>query len=343
MQITRNSLGLPASLTVVADKDARDWCVVVVKGTFRTSDDGAMQPASEHVDVVYADEHYGDPETTSTRLECDFALHKPMTDVLVLGDAVPPGGASAREVVVGLEVEGRLKTAVVTGDRWWVAAVGSLVQTPPLPFTTMPLVFERAVGGPKHPENVVGVGPAVDGGRLPNLEHPRHRGAVIGFGVVGRAWQPRIGYAGTYDRHWLDHICPFLPNDFDHRYFQAAPSDQQFAHFRGGEVIRCIHMAAEPVVTYRMPAVDVPVCFSFRDRDVLEQAVLDTVILEPHHGRATLSWRARVALGKKIDALREVHIGRSPPASDMLGYRRGKPAFAGLGATLTWLERRRRR
>src|SRR5690554_5570199 len=32
MQFTRNSTGMPAALTVTADKDARDYAVVVVKG-----------------------------------------------------------------------------------------------------------------------------------------------------------------------------------------------------------------------------------------------------------------------------------------------------------------------
>lgn len=342
MQITRNTIGLPAELTVVADKDARDYCVVVVKGTFSVAPDGTTQVASEQAPFVHADVHQGDPESTSIRSECDFALHKPMTDVLVVGQAMSPGGAPVTELVVGLEVEGRLKTAVVTGDRWWVAAAGSLVATPPRAFTSLPLVFERAVGDAKNPRNLVGIGAPVPGGPIPNITHPQHRGEVIGFGIVGRSWQPRVGYAGTYDRHWLDHVCPFLPSDFDHRYYQAAPIDQQFPHFRGGEVIRCIHMADEPVVTVVVPRLDVPVRFVFRQHEVSRQGVLDTLILEPHRACVTCVWRTRIVLGKKIEELREIHVGAAPASAGMLGYRRGKPAFAGIAATLEWLAGRRR-
>lgn len=40
---------------------------------------------------------------------------------------------------------------------------------------------------------------------------------------MGRSWQPRLRYAGTYDQHWMDERLPFLPEDFDLRYFQSAP------------------------------------------------------------------------------------------------------------------------
>jgi hypothetical protein len=352
---------MPAALAVIADKDARDYCVVVVKGTFVTGDGGPMHLAHEQDPFVYADQHYGDPETTSIRLESDFALDKPFTDVVVVGKAMAPGGSATPELVVRLEVEGRAKDAVIVGERRWVAAAGSLVTTRPLPFTEMPLVFERAFGGvddtrgpdstASETRNLVGVGfhphrsaRAIHDTALPNIEHPMDRSEPIGFGFVGRAWHPRSTFAGTYDQRWLETVCPFLPEDFDPRYNQGAPLDQQFPHFRGGEVLRCVHMAAQAVVTYVIPKIEVPVRFVFHDREVERAAILDTVVLEPHRGRAVLDWRARTVLGKKNDDLREIHVGALPPLDgDHLGYRRGKPAFRGIAATIRWLNRGRRR
>lgn len=365
MQITKNTTGMPAEVTVTADKDARDYCVVVTKGTFTTSPAGSMTLASEQVPFVYADEHYGDPETTSIRYESDFALCKPLTDVIVVGKAVAPGGRPTEELAVSLEVQGRRKDAVVVGERRWVRAAGGLVCSRPLPFSEMPLCFDRAFGGideaggpgkaAAETRNLVGVGfhshrsiQEIDGTPLPNLEAPAHRirshrdrPTPVGFGVIGRAWKPRSTLAGVYDQHWLDEVCPFLPESFDHRYFQAAPSDQQFPHFTGGERIRCVHMAELPVVLYEIPPLRVPIEFCFFDRNVSVPSVLDTVVLEPHLGRAILVWRARIALGKKPDDLREIHVGPMPSKDDgIIGYRRGKPLFAGLGSTLRWLARR---
>ncbi|WP_060478006.1 MULTISPECIES: DUF2169 family type VI secretion system accessory protein [Pseudomonas] len=48
-----------------------------------------------------------------------------------------------------------------------------------------------------------------------------------GFGVVARAWAPRLTRAGTYDQHWEDNHWPGLPQDFEFGYWNGAPDDQQ--------------------------------------------------------------------------------------------------------------------
>ncbi len=50
---------------------------------------------------------------------------------------------------------------------------------------------------------------------------------AAGFGFTGRTWQPRRALAGTYDDIWLKERHPNLPADFDFRYWNAAPHDQQ--------------------------------------------------------------------------------------------------------------------
>ncbi|MEB6592617.1 MULTISPECIES: DUF2169 domain-containing protein [Pseudomonas] len=54
--------------------------------------------------------------------------------------------------------------------------------------------------------------------------------APAGFGVVGRAWSPRLALAGTYDQTWEDNHWPGLPQDFDFTYWNGAPSDQQVTY-----------------------------------------------------------------------------------------------------------------
>lgn len=354
---------MQVGICVAADKDARDYCVVVVKGTFKTSPRGEMSLAEEQRPLVTSDEHYGDPATTSIRYECDFAFTKPLTDVVVVGKAISPSGQPVTQLGVSLEVQGQKKNLLILGERRWIRSLGSTFASKPVPFTEMPLTFERAFGGQDESRgpgqasveqrNLVGVGfhphrkaALIEGTPMPNLERPgqaisspRDRPEPIGLGHVGRAWTQRIAYAGTYDAHWKAERAPFLPADFDSRYFQSAPEDQQFPHFRGGERIRCIHMAAEPVVQYIIPSLRVPVRFSFIDHTVEHLGVLDTVTLEPHRAVAMLVWRARIPLGKKLNALREIVVGEQlhGQISEPIGHRNGKPMFSGLDAAIRWL------
>ena len=49
----------------------------------------------------------------------------------------------------------------------------------------------------------------------------------MALGPLSRGWPQRARFAGTYDDEWLADVFPFLPKDFDERYYQAAPEDQQ--------------------------------------------------------------------------------------------------------------------
>ncbi|WP_342376383.1 DUF2169 domain-containing protein [Myxococcus stipitatus] len=363
MQISFNSTGMQAGLSVASGKDARDYCIVVVKGTFEANERGELSLTAEQQPPLATDEHYGEPATTSIRYECDFAMEKPFTDVVVVGKAVSPSGRPVTQLSVGLEVQKRRKALLVLGERRWLRSLGRMFPSEPVPFTEMPLVYERAFGGQDESRgpgrasverrNLVGVGfhphrstAQIEGTPLPNLEHPaqrilspRDRPEPMGVGHIGRAWTQRVAYAGTYDTRWRDERAPFLPEDFDSRYFQSVAGDQQFPLFRGGEQLRCVNMAATPVVPFVIPSLRVPVRFHFADREVEQEGVLDTVTLEPHLARAVLVWRARIALGKKLNSLREISIGEPPRTErgQIIGYRNGKPLFRGLRDAVRWL------
>jgi hypothetical protein len=153
-----------------------------------------------------------------------------------------------------------------------------------------------------------------------------------------------VAFAGTYGKRWREERAPYLPEDFDPRYFQCAPEDQQFPHFQGGEKIRCVHMAEHEVVEYTIPTLNVPVRFRFRDADVERKAVLDTVIVEPHQLRALLVWRASVPLRKKLTALAEILVGEPPQIKAILpiSHRHGKPVFSRLSDAVRYLRQQRR-
>lgn len=333
MQITRNTTGMPAGLSVAADKDARNVCVVVVKGTFGVGSDGQTRLADEQAGLVYADEHFGDPAATGTRYECDFAPVKPKAEVVVNGSAVSPSGHPVAGLPVALEVGGLRKQLAVFGDRVWCKRLIGFSASDPEPFVEMPVVFGRAFGGvdQSHPDqrkhgaelrNPIGVGfhkpsgIAIDGSPLPNVEDPARllrswsdTPPPAGFGVVGRGWQPRVRFAGTYDERWLEERFPYLPEDFDERYFLCAPQDQWLPGGLAGQSVRCLNMTPGGSFEFRVPSMQVPVLFRFHDRKVQSPSVPDTLLIEPGHRRFSLTWRACVPLGNKLTALREVVVG----------------------------------
>ena len=335
MFIAANRTRFPAEMFVFLDKDARKHAVVVIKATFDVGDDGRCHTAEEQAPIVYADEHYGDPGTTGVRYETDCFPPKPHTDVLVIADAVAPGSRPVPSLEVGFAGPGLRKTARVFGDRIWLDSARGPVASSPEPFTSMPLTFDRAFGGSDHAHpdpawhgtelrNFVGQGfkrdkETVQGTKLPNIERPgaemhlwSDRPEPIGFGVVGRGWQSRIPFAGTYDEHWMKTRMPFLPDDFDRRYFQSAPPDQQGLSLAPGERFQCANMSDAGRFTVELPPHKPGVRFCFDDHTEHLQPEADTLILEPGRHCIMLTWRVAMPLPRKLNRLREIQIG--PPA-----------------------------
>jgi hypothetical protein len=133
----------------------------------------------------------------------------------------------------------------------------------------------------------------------------------MSFGAVGRGWEPRSGYAGTYDDQWLEEHFPFLPPDFSDLYYQAAPPDQQMVHPQGGEQIHLMNLTAEGMTSFALPVFDAPIHF-FPRRGPREdgQLVLDTLLFEPDHGRFMMTWRATRPLKRNIFEIAQVLVGK---------------------------------
>jgi len=337
-----NATPFPAAWTFGFERDGRERLVAIVKATYAMPRE-AGEPALPHPEqqaLVRADEFVGEPGLSAPLRETDFAHVKPACDVLLIGQARAPAGRMARRLPVGLRVGGMLKRFVVVGDRHWhQGALGSIGATEPQPFTAMAVGYERAFGGTDNTRlprsghvdtylaNPVGRGfrrhtDHIDGELLPNTEeegHPvtRHDGDYrpMALSPLGRHWSPRSGYAGTYDAHWLEQRSPFWPDDFDERYFQAAPGDQVIPYPQGGEQIVLQHFTEDGLRAFQLPAQAMPVTFiPYRGRDVTRDAVLDTILLEPDHERFTLTWRAGIALGKSVFDVKETIAGEMTEA-----------------------------
>jgi hypothetical protein len=263
---------------------------------------------------------------------------KPRCDVVLLGSAYAPQGRPAERVTVSLRVGPVNKRFDVVGDRGWLADMLGVAPAAPQPFQVMPITYDRAFGGVDNlnpdPEthtaffaNPVGrgfyprsKGRPIDGKPMPNTEEqgrpvtdPEESYAPMSFGPVGRGWQPRIQYAGTYDQNWIDNIFPFLPSDFDDRAYQCAPPDQQMDHLRGGEEVVLVNLTPQGHTTFRLPTVEVPVTFykaNYGEQEV--HADGDTLILEPDLGRFSMVWRAALPLRRNMFEVAQVIVGRMP-------------------------------
>ena len=329
--------GMAAGYTVGLDKTGAEHVVVAVKGTFTMPKRGdAPRLADEQVPLVDADQFTGEPGRSATLVECDYALQKPRCDVLLNGAAYAPGGRPVERIAVGLQVGEWRKSFAVWGNRVWRGAAVGYAPSEPEPFERMPISYDNAFGGTDERMR----DPAQARSYLPNpvgrgWHHHIHRELVVGapvsnteeindpvrdpggkyqpmaFGPIGRGWPSRIGHAGTYDQNWIDNVFPFLPDDFDTRYFQSAPEDQQIAYPRGGEPVVLVNLTSDGRREFALPSVEMPIVFFRRRADrVATKGTLDTLLFEPDAERFSMVWRATLRLQRDIFEVPQAVMGR---------------------------------
>ncbi len=308
----------------VRDSNGAEIWLVVVKCTFDIKPDGSTEVSAEQPSVLRVPEYTGDPGHSSLKYEADLVLTKTTTDIVVLGHACAPEGRPVGQMEVGFRVGPVQKVLRVSGDRTW----GPDGVSPPRPFTTMPLLYERAFGGVDTRSerqdrdwdwrNPVGTGFAVSRGHLtgvalPNIEYPDDvvaawddRPRPAGFGAISSHWQPRAGFAGTYDDDWMKSRRPLLPVDFDERFFQCAPQDQQAPEFlRGGEPVVLFRLTPDGDLRFVLPKLYLGFDTHFIDgsRVIHRERRLHTVILEPDFPRLSLVWHTPLPCHFKVQKL----------------------------------------
>ena len=332
-----NATRMTAGYNMGVEPSGRELLVVVIKGTFALPKPGEqVRLHEEQLPLVMADTFTGEPGFSAPVCEVDFAPRKPSCDVLLLGSAHAPEGRQVTRLRAGLRVGPMEKICEVIGDRVWQAGVRGISASAPLPFTQMPVSYDVAFGGADRNSddetehdaylpNPVGRGwhkhlknAWVDGKPLPNSEDPgrsvsfpseKHK--PMAFGPLGRGWPQRARYAGTYDQQWLDDVFPFLPKDFDERYYQAAPEDQQVPLPKGPMEVMLSGFTADGARRFMLPHFEAPV-HVFPKRGLREElsASLDTIVFEPDLERFTMSWRVARPLKKSMHEIAQVLVGR---------------------------------
>ena len=344
MWLLENFTPFAAERTWVRDGSGAEIWIVVVKGSFLIDGDGRQTLNPKQGAVCRVPVFRGDPVRSSLVSECDLVHTKTRTDVLVEGDAIVRHAGAARTVDVRLQVANIDKTLRVHGDRAISTRFGMSVSEPK-PFTRMPIVYERSFGGTdvldedpsRHAweaRNPVGVGFAtrkrhLDDTAAPNIEHPGSpykdwaKGQPIGFGPVARHWMPRVGFAGTYDQAWEDTRKPLLPADFDPRFYQCAPEDQQTEGFlRGGEAVDIHNMNVDGYLSFRLPRITLALTTEFYDGAVdRHHAVLHTVLLQPNQRAFQMVWHSQLPCHHRVNKLKVTRVAIKKrihvPASDI--------------------------
>jgi hypothetical protein len=321
----------------VQDREANKIWLVAVKATYDLPAGGGTRLAREQRPVLHISEPRGDEGKSSLHYESDLLGVKPGTDVLVNGSAWAPRGRCAFSIDVKLRVGPIRKQLRVFGDRSWRRNyVGRPTISDPEPYECMPITFERAYGGwdrsgsdpAEHrleARNPVGIGFYTSaahaiGNALPNVEDPKHlitawndRPIPAGLSCVSWDWSPRRELAGHYDEQWLARRAPLWALDFDPRYHQCAPVDQQLAgHLHGREIVELQNLSVDGPIAFALPSI--PLTFESRfGRYTTEHgAQLATVMIEPDLRRLTMTWQTSLVCNHRVDELDVTIVSMRP-------------------------------
>ncbi|WP_299871140.1 DUF2169 domain-containing protein [uncultured Cocleimonas sp.] len=331
-----------ATCTISTDKHGQEHILAIVKGTFEIPTLGKIAELAEQpVPIIAEDIYEGDPEDSSVVFESDYALNKPFCDVLLNGYCYAPKGKPTTQVSVGLKVGNVRKIFQVTGDRVWEHYPTKIKPSEPEPFVKKSISYDAAYGGKdyfdidkeKHTaylHNPVGVGyhkvltlEVVNGKPLPNTEeinnpinHPYENYRPMSLGAVSRSSPSRAIHAGKYDKKWVDQQFPFLPKDFDDRYFQAAPEDQQTEYLKGGEIVHLVNLTESGKTQFRIPSIrQKKVVFYFHDgKYQIADFKVDTLHIFPEDNVFTMTARASIPIYGDPFNCSKVIIGRGTTA-----------------------------
>ncbi len=279
--------------------------VVVVKATFlwlRGQGELELAERAAQRGIRGADVPWGEPEKSSIKYPSDLCIAKPGTDVIVVAAAHAPGGKAVPSFDAGVRVGHLEKIIRIFGLRVWEAKGTGL--SAPRPTTGIEVRYDHAWGGldtsdPRQAVeeawNPVGMGVARDPAALthkpaPFIEDPAHpihsastRPPPAGLGAIGRHWEPRRRYLGTFDAAWRKQRAPLMPLDHDDRAnLCASPGLTAVPPLRGGEDVALLNLTPGGGTTsFRLPGVSVEVTLKVKGRDPeVLVPYLDTVLLD---------------------------------------------------------------
>ncbi|KYF92837.1 hypothetical protein BE17_26570 [Sorangium cellulosum] len=334
--------------SILWQPSAGSWVLTVVcKATFLLRP-GESPLAPDQEAPIPHDAAWEDATSRSLQSASDLAPVKPRADVVLVGFAFAPGKVPVRSLVGRLVVGELDKSIEVWCDRIF-SQDGTLHEGPP--FSQMPLIYERAAGGPGS-WNPVGVSAGSRNAygqiAVPNLQPP---GLLLsdsskaieptGFGPIAPTWPSRVEKLGRHAAGWShrDWGRKPLPAGFDPAYFNVAPPDQQLASLREDEriVLENLHPEHPRLVT-QLPGLRPTALIEGRRGARSAPMRCDTLWIDTARGRCALTWRAQIALehpeeqGRVVVSLEPLQTARGeaersiPPSSGHVAPRSSSSA-----------------
>ena len=330
------------NISTALDVTGCEHLVVIAKATWKIPAPNQRPKPIQPSPLCTSDEYYGAPGESAMRYGDDFARFKPRCDVIFDSVAYAPDNRPARFVDVAVQVGTMKKHIQVIGPRKWERGLIGVVPGSPEPFTHMPLHYGFAFGGMRvyrhkgetlydvREDNPVGIGWAgahtwhkMIGESVPNLEHPKHpvrspegKNTPIALSAIAPAWPSRLQFGGTFDEAWRHDVAPFMPDDFDERYHQCAPVDQQIDYPQGGEeVILKNIVESYSLLKFRLPPLaNMKVRILRKDYSVEElDAPADTLFFETEKQRFSVIWRASTPIHKRLQEFDLIAVGAVNP------------------------------
>jgi len=324
----KNHSPFEPTISLFPDEHGVDTLYVVVKATFAIGTE--LSIATKQVPPTLADEYWGDPGSSSIKYASDIHLTKPSTDVVMIARAWAPNNHEVPQMDVNFSIAEREKTLRVFGNRVWQNGSISSAQ----PFKSMPIVYEYAFGGVHEidPEkskmlaeerNPIGQGfrgkrktSELDGMTLPNIEDPRcliesagDKAVPAGFAFISPTWLPRRDYAGTYDEAWQKKRAPYLPLDFDPRFFNAGHPEFIFDRYlQGGEPVAFDNLSPDGPVRFNLPVCQLESQVRIAGQIEKPPLKLETVLIEPDKRRLCMTWRSAISCDKKALKVEQIDV-----------------------------------
>ncbi|MBS9782952.1 MAG: DUF2169 domain-containing protein [Pasteurella sp.] len=340
----QNFSKLQASYTMGLQKDGRECIVIVAKGSWTIPQNSKEEPrliTDNPLEIIEADEYLGEPGLSPLKYENDFARFKKKCDVIMHSCAYAGTELEAKYVDVNLSIDDKLNKSIrVHGPRYWESYLGLISIGESEYFEKQPIHYGIAYGGvdsaredkgktATYLKNPVGIGylpntprKNIVGQPAPQLESLKTRinGTVgnypaLSFGPIAKNYPERLKYAGTYDDYWSKNIRPLLPDDFDERFYQCAPNDQQMPYIKGGETISLTNLTHKSNLNFIIPKQKLFMSYMVTSTEEIEiEAFADTLIIEPEENRFSIVWRGNIPIKNSIHEIDDVIVGEPTKA-----------------------------
>ncbi len=292
---------------------------LVVKKVYEYDAKGNLSLLQATPVLVMTDQYFAEPGQSSVIYPSEIVPFKFGSEVIVTGKVFPPvmQPPVVMEATLGLQFpNGRRwsKSLLVIGERQWQSSLLGTVASDPSYLKPIDLVYEYAYGGisPENPQkelldNPVGCGFGIAGRKargqkLPQIEtpgklihKPGQKVPVAGFSAIPPHWAPRINRVPEVDEAAL--VAGDYPytSPQDPKWYNQAPSDQQFESFNGDHlVIELKGLTADvdyrQTLTLKLPLVAPGVELQNTQREAVALNC-DTLIIDTENQSITQLWR----------------------------------------------------